>query len=148
MAGSGNAHLRGGESVLRVENLVMEFPARRGRKVQAVSDVSFDLRRGEILGLAGLVGAGRTELARTIFGADRRESGEILVAVTTNVGWTPLFPRAAAVVTDVGGPLSHGSIVAREYGIPAVMGTGIATKRIRNGQMITVDGGAGTVTLQ
>ena len=54
---------------------------------------------------------------------------------------------AAAVVTDVGGPLSHGSIVAREYGIPAVLGTGVATRRIQNGQVITVDGNAGTVTL-
>jgi phosphoenolpyruvate-protein kinase (PTS system EI component) len=52
-----------------------------------------------------------------------------------------------AVVTDVGGPLSHGSIVAREYGIPAVLGTGAATKRIRSGQVITVDGSAGVVTL-
>jgi pyruvate,water dikinase len=54
---------------------------------------------------------------------------------------------AAAVVTDVGGPLSHGSIVAREYGIPAVLGTGVATRRIHSGQMITVDGGEGAVTL-
>jgi pyruvate,water dikinase len=54
---------------------------------------------------------------------------------------------ASAVVTDIGGPLSHGSIVAREYGIPAVMGTGIATKRIQSGQVITVDGSAGTVML-
>ena len=54
---------------------------------------------------------------------------------------------AAGIVTDVGGPLSHGSIVAREYGIPAVLGTGDATKRIRTGQTVTVDGTAGTVTL-
>lgn len=54
---------------------------------------------------------------------------------------------ASAVVTDIGGPLSHGSIVAREYGIPAVLGTGIATRRIHNGQMVTVDGSAGIVTL-
>jgi pyruvate,water dikinase len=54
---------------------------------------------------------------------------------------------AAAVVTDIGGPLSHGSIVAREYGIPAVMGTGVATRRIRSGQTITVDGTSGMVTL-
>jgi len=52
---------------------------------------------------------------------------------------------ASAVVTDIGGPLSHGSIVAREYGIPAVMGTGVATRRIRDGQMVTVDGAAGLV---
>jgi pyruvate,water dikinase len=54
---------------------------------------------------------------------------------------------AAGVVTDVGGPQSHGSIVAREYGIPAVMGTGVATRRVHGGQVITVDGDAGTVKL-
>jgi pyruvate,water dikinase len=58
-----------------------------------------------------------------------------------------LFARASAVVTDIGGPLSHGSIVAREYGIPAVLGTGSATKSIRSGQMITVDGSEGLVSL-
>ena len=55
------------------------------------------------------------------------QSGEILVAVTTNVGWTPIFPRAAAVITDVGAPLSHAAIVARELGIPAVVGCFNAT---------------------
>ena len=74
-------------------------------------------------------------------------SGDVLVAKLTTPAWTPLFARAAAIVTDVGGPLSHGSIVAREYGIPAVLGTGDATKRIQNGQMITVDGNAGMVIL-
>jgi pyruvate,water dikinase len=54
---------------------------------------------------------------------------------------------ASAVVTDIGGPLSHGSIVAREYGIPAVLGTGIATRRIASGQMISVDGSAGLVVI-
>jgi pyruvate,water dikinase len=75
------------------------------------------------------------------------KAGDVLVAAITTPAWTPLFARAAAVVTDIGGPLSHGSIVAREYGIPAVLGTEIATKRIRSGQMITVDGGAGVVIL-
>jgi phosphohistidine swiveling domain-containing protein len=75
------------------------------------------------------------------------KTGGVLVAPLTTPAWTPLFARAAAVVTDVGGPLSHGSIVAREYGIPAVLGTGAATRRIRSGQTITVDGGAGVVTL-
>jgi pyruvate,water dikinase len=73
--------------------------------------------------------------------------GDVLVAATTTPAWTPLFAMASAVVTDIGGPLSHGSIVAREYGIPAVLGTGVATRRIRNGQTITVDGSAGTVTI-
>jgi phosphohistidine swiveling domain-containing protein len=72
--------------------------------------------------------------------------GAVLVAGTTTPAWTPLFAMASAVVTDIGGPLSHGSIVAREYGIPAVMGTGVATKRIQHGQVITVDGDAGRVT--
>jgi phosphohistidine swiveling domain-containing protein len=71
--------------------------------------------------------------------------GDVLVAVTTTPAWTPLFAMASAVVTDIGGPLSHSSIVAREYGIPAVMATGSATRRIHNGQIITVDGSAGTV---
>ena len=75
------------------------------------------------------------------------KAGDVLVAALTTPAWTPLFARAAAIVTDVGGPLSHGSIVAREYGIPAVLGTGVATKRIRTGQAITVDGSAGVVTL-
>lgn len=79
---------------------------------------------------------------------DEMRPGDVLVAGTTTPAWTPLFAMASAVVTDIGGPLSHGSIVAREYGIPAVMGTGVATRRIRTGQIITVDGGAGVVTLQ
>ena len=66
---------------------------------------------------------------------------------TTTPAWTPLFAHAAALVTDIGAILAHGSIVAREYGIPAVLGTGNATQRIRSGQIITVDGDAGTVTL-
>ncbi len=75
------------------------------------------------------------------------KAGDVLVAAITTPAWTPLFARASAIVTDVGGPLSHGSIVAREYGIPAVLGTGAATNRIRNGQVVTVDGSAGVVTL-
>lgn len=75
------------------------------------------------------------------------KTGEVLVAPLTTPAWTPLFARAGAVVTDVGGPLSHGSIVAREYGIPAVLGTGAATTRIRMGQRITVNGSEGLVIL-
>jgi len=78
----------------------------------------------------------------------RMQPGDVIVAVITTPAWTPLFARAAAVVTDIGGPLSHSSIVAREYGIPAVLGTGAATRRIQDGQMITVDGAASTVSLK
>ncbi len=73
--------------------------------------------------------------------------GEILVAAITTPAFTPLFAMAKAVVTDVGGMLSHSSIVAREYGIPAVLGTGVATRRIATGDRIRVDGTAGVVTL-
>jgi pyruvate,water dikinase len=77
----------------------------------------------------------------------RMEPGTILVCPTTTPAWTPLFSQARGLVTDVGGVLAHGSIVAREYDIPAVLGTGVATQRIRSGQRIRVDGAAGTVTL-
>jgi pyruvate,water dikinase len=73
--------------------------------------------------------------------------GSILVAKITTPAWTPLFAMASGIVTDVGGPSSHSSIVAREYGVPAVLGTGVATQRIRAGQKITVDGNSGVVTL-
>jgi pyruvate,water dikinase len=78
---------------------------------------------------------------------DRLQPGEILVTSTTNVGWTPLFPRAAAVVTDVGGSLSHAAIVARELGIPAVVGCGDATIRLKTGDHVLVDGGRGVVEI-
>jgi pyruvate,water dikinase len=75
------------------------------------------------------------------------EPGTILVCPTTTPAWTPLFSQARGLITDIGGVLAHGSIVAREYGIPAVMGTGNATQRITSGQVVTVDGDAGIVTL-
>lgn len=75
------------------------------------------------------------------------QPGEILVTSITNIGWTPLFPRLAAVVTDVGAPLSHAAIVAREMGIPAVVGCGNATMLLKTGDRVRVDGGQGTVTL-
>ncbi|MYD97021.1 MAG: hypothetical protein F4X98_06500 [Gammaproteobacteria bacterium] len=73
--------------------------------------------------------------------------GTILVCPTTTPAWTQLFPKAVGLVTDIGGILAHGSIVAREYGIPAVLGMGDATTRIVDGQLITVDGNRGTVEL-
>ena len=75
------------------------------------------------------------------------EPDTILVCPTTTPAWTPLFTQALGLVTDIGGILAHGSIVAREYGIPAVMGTGNVTKRIVSGQRISVDGDTGTVRI-
>ena len=77
----------------------------------------------------------------------RLELGEILVAVQTDIEWTLLFPRAAAIVTDVGAPLSHAAIVARELGIPAVVGCGSATMRLHTGDRVVVDGGRGVVQI-
>lgn len=71
--------------------------------------------------------------------------GEVLVAPYTNPSWTPLFPRAAAVVVDTGAAMSHAAIVAREYGVPAVMGTGDGTRRLSDGQWVRVDGSRGQV---
>jgi len=86
---------------------------------------------------------------RIIGGPDefsRLRSGDILVCPYTNPSWTPLFQRAAAVVVDMGGLGSHAAIVAREYGIPAVMGTGTGTKTLQDGEIVMVDGSTGTVT--
>lgn len=76
------------------------------------------------------------------------EPGEILVAPTTDPGWTPLFLTAGGLVTETGAMMAHGPTVAREYGIPAVISVPGATERIRTGQLITVDGAAGTVTIE
>ncbi len=88
--------------------------------------------------------------ARVIHGPaefDQMRQGDILVARITTPAWTPLFALASGIITDVGGPLSHSSIVAREYHIPAVLGTGVATARLHNDQTVTVDGDTGSVTL-
>ncbi|MBN1135250.1 MAG: hypothetical protein JXM73_01605 [Anaerolineae bacterium] len=100
-------------------------------------------------GFAGAVGQveARVRVLDSPEQGDQLQPGEVLVAVTTNVGWTPLFPRAAAVVTDVGAPLSHAAIVARELGIPAVVGCGSATTRLRTGDRVRVDGGKGLVEI-
>jgi pyruvate,water dikinase len=78
----------------------------------------------------------------------RLEPGEILVAPSTDPGWTPLFLTASGMVMEMGGAMSHGAVVAREYGIPAVVGVPEATERIVTGQRITVNGSEGTVTLE
>jgi len=91
-----------------------------------------------------------TGKARVILKADTDEQvlpGEILVAPFTDPGWTPYFMPAAAIVMDIGGMLSHGSIIAREYGIPAVVNVGPATKIIKTGQTIKVDADKGTVKI-
>jgi pyruvate,water dikinase len=76
---------------------------------------------------------------------DELQPGEILVVHTTDVGWTPLFLVAAGVVTELGGPLSHAAVVAREFGVPSVVNVAGATRTIRGGDVLRVDGDRGIV---
>jgi len=122
-----------------------------GVKVEAFLAAGDETQAGNVLKGVPASAGKVTAPARVIQDADdfdQMRPGEVLVAGTTTPAWTPLFAMASAVVTDIGGPLSHGSIVAREYGIPAVMGTGVATRRIQSGQTITVDGTKGEVHLE
>jgi pyruvate,water dikinase len=112
-------------------------------------DAEFAGSSQTITGAAG--SAGRAEgVVRRLDSAEQGEllqPGEILVTVQTDIAWTLLFPRAAAIVTDVGAPLSHAAIVARELGIPAVVGCGDATMRLNTGDRIRVDGSRGVVEI-
>lgn len=108
-------------------------------------------QHGDVIKGVGASSGRVTAPARVLSGPrdfGRMEPGDVLVARITTPAWTPLFAMASAIVTDVGGPLSHSSIVAREYGIPAVLGTGAATQRLATGRQVTVDGDAGTVTIE
>jgi phosphohistidine swiveling domain-containing protein len=100
-----------------------------------------------VVGVAASPGriTGVVRVIRDPAGGAVLQPGEILVAPLTAPAWTPLFAIAGAVVTDIGSPLAHASIIAREYGIPAVVGCGDATLRLRDGQRVTVDGSAGLV---
>jgi phosphohistidine swiveling domain-containing protein len=102
-----------------------------------------------IKGFAGAAGCveGIVRRIDRVEDGDQVQPGEILVTTITHIGWTPLFPRLAAIVTDVGAPLSHAAIVARELGIPAVVGCGNATMLLKTGDWVRVDGGQGTVEL-
>ncbi|MDX1417578.1 MAG: PEP-utilizing enzyme [Candidatus Promineifilaceae bacterium] len=100
-----------------------------------------------VQGLAGSAGLirGTARVLHSLTDAKKLQPGDILITVATEPPWTPLFATAAAVVTDNGGVLSHTAVVAREYRIPAVVGTGRATSTFQDGQLIEVDGNAGIV---
>ncbi|OAA86797.1 PEP/pyruvate-binding domain-containing protein [Clostridium ljungdahlii] len=101
-----------------------------------------------IKGFAGASGIveGRVRILHSFEEAEDFQNGEILVTTMTNIGWTPLFPKATAIITDLGAPLSHAAIVARELGIPAVVGCGIATTELKTGDFVIVNGSIGVVT--
>ena len=90
---------------------------------------------------------GRVRVARSPAEGRQLQAGEVLVARFTDPGWTPIFPLAAAVVTEIGGVLSHGAVVAREFGIPAVVNAAGATERLSTGQLVEVDGETGEIEL-
>lgn len=102
-----------------------------------------------VTGMPGSAGktSGRARLIENLAEAGELQTGEVLVAATTSPPWTPLFATAAAVVTDTGGILSHCAVVAREYGIPAVVGTKRSTAAIKTGDLVEVDGDAGTIRI-
>jgi pyruvate,water dikinase len=103
----------------------------------------------EIKGVAACRGVveGTARIIKSVEEMSRLKQGDILVCQITNPTWAPIFDKIAAAVSDIGGSMSHAAIVAREYGLPAVVGTGNGTTRIRDGQRIRVDGGRGIVTL-
>lgn len=114
------------------------------------SDLNYRQRQDDasvIKGVAASAGARRGP-ARLVRGAQdftKLQPGDVLVCRSSNVSWVPLFTVAAAIVTDVGGALSHAAVVAREFGVPAVVGCGIALGTLRDGELVEVDGDAGTV---
>ena len=103
----------------------------------------------EIKGFAASSGVveGTARIVRSVDEISRLQKGDILVCQVTNPTWAPIFQKIAGAVSDIGGSMSHAAIVAREYGLPAVVGTGNATSRIRDGQRIRVDGTRGVVTI-
>ena len=103
----------------------------------------------EVRGFAASSGVaeGPACVVRSVEEISRLRKGDILVCQVTNPTWAPIFQKIAAAVSDIGGSMSHAAIVAREYGLPAVVGTGNATARIKDGQRIRVDGGRGIVTI-
>ena len=110
---------------------------------------SGDAASNEIRGFAASSGVveGPARIVKSVEEIQRLQKGDILVCQITNPTWTPIFQKIAGAVSDIGGSMSHAAIVAREYGLPAVVGTGTATSRIKDGQRIRVDGGRGVVTI-
>ncbi|MDP4126665.1 MAG: PEP/pyruvate-binding domain-containing protein [Bacillota bacterium] len=115
-------------------------------------DVITNVKESTMNTIVGSPGsAGRIEgivrCIKTITEGDQLQKGEILVTSQTDIAWTPLFPRACAIITDVGAPLSHAAVIARELGIPAVLGCGNAMFRLKTGDRVLVDGGRGFVSI-
>ncbi len=114
------------------------------------SEIEVEEEEGILEGLGSSFGkaTGRARVILDPIKASELREGEILITPATDAGWTPLFAIAKAIVSDIGGPLSHSSVVAREYGIPAVVNVKRGTKVIKTGDIITVDGDRGRVYIE
>ena len=123
-----------------------ENPGVKFKETQFKNDDSSDTLRGIPVSPGTVTAPASRILNAQEF--DRMQPGSILVCPMTSPAWTQLFAHAVGLVTDIGGILGHGSIVAREYGIPAVVGTGNVTRRVESGQTLAVDGDAGTVAIR
>ena len=121
------------------------IPSVRFKETQIRNDAGSDALNGFAVSSGTVTAPASVILSQNDF--DKMAPGSILVAPNTTPAWTQLFAHAVGLVTDMGSILAHGSIVAREYGIPAVLGVGNGTVRIKHGQSITIDGDAGSVTL-
>jgi len=104
---------------------------------------------GDVSGYAASPGVveGVARVVRSVDDIGTVQQDEILVCSVTAPSWGPVFPKIAAAVSDIGGMMSHAAIVAREYGLPAVVGTGNATSAIKTGDCVRVDGNTGIVTI-
>lgn len=135
---------------LGVPRTIGEAPARTGPAAGAtVTSKDAGGAVHTIVGEAASPGVarGRVRVVRAFRDASRLRPGEVLVAPTTSQAWTPLFATAGALVTEAGGMLSHSAVVAREYGLPAVVGAADVLIRLRDGMVVEVDGGRGTVRI-
>ena len=123
-------------------------PNRRSDCFWDEAEVSGSPVSSDVKGFPGAAGTitGTVKVISDLSQIDQVQEGDILVTVATNIGWTLVFPRVSAIVTDIGAPLSHAAIVAREFGIPAVVGCGNATTVLKTGDVVMVDGARGTVT--
>jgi pyruvate,water dikinase len=135
---------------LEVKNLTISFRTNNGA-VHAVRDVSFDLEAGDGTLKGVPVSNGTCEgIVRIVNSADdanRLQKGEIMVAKFTDIGWTPYYSVVNGLITEIGSSLSHGAVVAREYGLPTIVNVKGATQLLKNGDHITMDAGKGTIII-
>jgi pyruvate,water dikinase len=110
-------------------------------------EVKIEITEGQLMGTpvsSGIV-EGRARIIHTLADAEQLLEGEIMVASFTDIGWTPYFSIIAGLITEIGSPLSHGAVVAREYGIPAVVGAKGAKRFLQDGELVRLDGNRGII---